>query len=701
MLTKNEIVSKILEINKYEKLNPMQELAKEHIGKNTLITTPTASGKTCVFEMYMLDCVLNKKKKAIYISPLKALTTEHYMETKKKFLKEYNLKIGLFIGDLSSSTKNLEKYDILFLTFEKMDSILRHKPYWIKDIGLLTIDEIHEIGSERGATLEIIITQLKHSLKNIVLLGLSATIKNSNNVAEWLDAKLITSNYRPVPLEIGVLFENKLIFEDREENLLFSNKSLPLMSIIKDTLEKNKQIIVFSGTRKNSESSSKKYGKLISEYITPQEYEKLRKTSQEIKEALEIPTQQCELLSKNVLMGSAFHHAGLVYKQRELIENNFKKGNIKIIFATPTLAAGINLPAYRVVITSVYRYSENKMKLISVNEFQQMAGRAGRPKYDKNGEAICVVSKDADIQKIYHNYVKADSENVESQLLKLNILRTHFLSIVLLNNITNFEQLENYFKKTFYYKTQQENSEVKNNIQEIAYEFLKNGFLEKEKNEFKITELGKKVCYLYIDPLSADNILKDIKLKIEKESTQDDKIFTINNTLEMKPYIKFKQENEYEILNYAKKNLKNIYLDKSDIYIYNKIYLTKMFSEWIQEIPEKEIIEKYNTTPGQIRDLISKANWLFHSSIELLKHSKASTQLLNEYKELKLRVEYGIRQELVQLVQLKYIGRVRARLLFNSGIRSINDIKKNTSKFITIVGKIGLKVLEELNIKDV
>lgn len=699
MLSKQEIIQKILEINKYEKLNPMQDLAKEHIGTNTLITTPTASGKTTVFEMYMLDCLLNKKKKVVYISPLKALTTEHYLETKRKFSKELNIKIALSTGDLDSSNKYLESYDVLFLTFEKFDSIIRHQPSWLKEVGLLTIDEIHELGSNRGSTLEVIITQLKHNYKEITLLGLSATIKNSKEIADWLSAKLVLSNYRPVPLEVGVFYNDSIYFEDRKEDLTsLSVKNINLGSIIKDTLNKEKQIIVFCASRKNAMSFAKKYGKIISNHITPEEYKKLREVSKEALEALENPTKQCEELSLSLLMGSAFHHAGLVYKQREVVEENFKKGNIKVIFATPTLAAGINLPAYRVVINSVFRFSEGSMVPIPVNEFQQMAGRAGRPKYDKKGEAICVVNKEGDIPKIYNTYIISGPSNIDSQLSKINILRGHLLSMILINNLRSLEEVILYLSKTFYYFVYGDTSEVRRNIQEIIHEFMEYKFLEKTEGGFEITSLGKKVCYLYIDPLSANNILNDLDLKKEKDTKVYEKIFTVVNTSEMAPYLSYKSEKENDLFVFFEEIRNNIYFEYEDIYLLQKLYMTKIINEWIEEREENSLLEEYNTTPGQIRDIISRAEWICHSAVELLKHNKASLIPIKEYSNLLLRIKYGIKQELVNLVEIKNIGRVRARKLYNNGLKTVNDIKNNPEKFINLVGKIGLDSLKELKI---
>lgn len=694
-MEKKEIIQKILEINGYEKLNPVQEKASEYIGKNALITTPTASGKTTVFQINMLDCLLNKKKKVIYISPLKALTSEHFKETKQKFAKKFNLKIGMSIGDFDESAKYLENYDVLFLTYEKLDSILRHAPSWIRDVGLITIDEIHELGNSRGATLETTITYIKKNYPSITLLGLSATIGNSKQLAEWLNADLIEMNYRPVPLEIGVLYDNIIYFENTKKELYKEKENLT--SIIKDTIKQNKQIIIFCNSRKNTMSFAKKYSRVVLESLKNQD--KLNEIASNIGQILEQPTKQCIELSNAVKTGIAFHHAGLVYKQRELVEEEFRKGYIKVIFATPTLAAGINLPAYRVIINNIYRFSSGRMMPIKVNEFMQMAGRAGRPRFDTSGQAIALSLKESDVSKIYETYICGESEEIESQLSNFILLRMHLLTMIMVNNLQSYKEIINYISNTFYYHTFGDTYGIEKNISEILEEFIEDGFLDNFEEEIRITDLGRKVCYLYIDPYSAHCIIEDLKIKEKKQNEEMELLYTIINTSEMKNYLNYKKDKEGMLINLFEEIKDKIHIDYNDPYILNKIYESKMLLDWISEINEDTIITEYNTSPGEIRNTISKAEWIVYCINELIKQTKGNILLSKKYLEIGIRLKYGVSKELVELVSIKSIGRIRARRMYTAGIKSINDIKKNPEKLIQVIGKIGYSVLNELKIE--
>ena len=214
---KKDIPSKIYQIisKDIKELRPSQSKAIKaglFKDKNMLICTPTASGKTLVAELALTKNILENKGKAIYIVPLKALANEKFKDFKKKYEKLFN--IALSIGDLDSADPYLEKYDLIFCTSEKLDSLIRHHSPWLTDVKTIIVDEIHLMNDvSRGPTLEILITILKQILPKMQFIGLSATIGNPKELAAWLGAELIIDEWRPVKLEKGVYFNGEVEFE--------------------------------------------------------------------------------------------------------------------------------------------------------------------------------------------------------------------------------------------------------------------------------------------------------------------------------------------------------------------------------------------------------------------------------------------------------------------------------------------------------
>lgn len=177
--------------------------------RNLLICTPTASGKTLVAELAIMNAIFHDKGKCVYVVPLKALASEKF----EFFKKIHDFKTALSSGDIDSNDSYLERYDLIITTSEKFDSLIRHKSSWLMNVKVVIIDEIHLLNdSSRGPTLEIVITILKRELKNMQLIGLSATVGNSEDLAKWLDAELIIDYWRPVKLHKGVYFDGEIEF---------------------------------------------------------------------------------------------------------------------------------------------------------------------------------------------------------------------------------------------------------------------------------------------------------------------------------------------------------------------------------------------------------------------------------------------------------------------------------------------------------
>lgn len=215
-IIKSQIPKELYEIlgKDITKLRPAQEKSvKKGLleGKNLLVCTPTASGKTLIAELAALKSIIEGKGKAVYIAPLKALASEKYRDFKRKYDKI--AKTALSIGDIDSADSFLADYDLIVTTSEKLDSLMRHNSGWIANIATVVVDEIHLLNDpDRGPTLEILLTILKQLLKNAQIIALSATIGNPEELAEWLNAGLVVDEWRPVKLHKGIYLDGEVEF---------------------------------------------------------------------------------------------------------------------------------------------------------------------------------------------------------------------------------------------------------------------------------------------------------------------------------------------------------------------------------------------------------------------------------------------------------------------------------------------------------
>ena len=215
---KGNIPSKLFDVLKNEGINDLRPSQEKAIiaglldYRNIIVCTPTASGKTLIAEIGMLNSILRNGGKAVYVVPLKALASEKY----HSFIKRYSgfAKIALSISDADKVDSSLANYDIIICTSEKLDALLRHKVDWLSQIKVMVIDEIHLLNDvSRGPTLEVLITLIRMTV-NPQIIGLSATIGNPNDLSGWLDAELIEDNWRPVKLRKGIYYDEKQYFWD-------------------------------------------------------------------------------------------------------------------------------------------------------------------------------------------------------------------------------------------------------------------------------------------------------------------------------------------------------------------------------------------------------------------------------------------------------------------------------------------------------
>lgn len=388
--------------------------------------------------------------------------------------------------------------------------------------------------------------------------------------------------------------------------------------------------------------------------------------------------------------GTAFHHAGLHRKQRTIIEENFKQNLIKIISATPTLAAGVNLPSKRVVIREYKRFSTFGMTPIPILEIHQMFGRAGRPKYDTEGEAILIAKTLPEFEQLWDHYIEGRPEPISSKLGVEPILRMHILGMLAQTPLTK-ENILDFFSQTFYAYQYSNTEGIETMIDKILDQLFEWKFIDyNKKDRFDCTLLGRRIAQLYLDPLTAHDILE-----LMKEKVPDDMILLtiLSDTAEMRPLTTVRRSEEVVIYEeFQKHNLKD-----EQIRAFKNALI---FFEWMSEVTDDKLFDKYNMAPGTMRTKLDIADWLLYATAELSRLTKRD-KIIPKTEMLRKRLKYGVKTELLPLVRIRNIGRVRARKLFNHGYKNVDDLKQaNPKKIADLIGsKTAEKIFSNLDIK--
>jgi helicase len=691
-----DYVIEFLKSQGYKKLNPPQSDSIQAgllEGENILVSAPTASGKTLIAMIAILNFLSKHTGKIIYLSPLRALASEKYSEFKniEKIPFGKKIKVSVSTGDFEIVDKNLEKSDVLVLTNEKMDSIIRHNADWLDEIGLVISDEVHLIGDEsRGPTLEMILTHLKLLDTNPQIVGLSATITNSEEIASWLDSKLVKNDWRPVPLTEGVSEDGHVYMNngnnfDFEQSLMGTPIDLGLQSI-----KNGGQSLIFAETRTRSKSLAIKASDAISKILKQNELTKLKMISEKILSENE-HTDLILTLSSIIKKGVAFHHAGLNQKCREIIENEFRLGSIKLLSSTPTLAAGVNLPARRVVISNINRYNVKVgvNQPISILEYKQLCGRAGRPQYDDYGESIIVGNGNTD--DIFERYIQGEPEPIKSKITEDKSLRTHILAVIVTHPGIKKEGILDFFLQTLG-GLQSRKPNLKFAI-DVSLRFLSNNHLIIKKGErFAATDFGKQISLLYIDPITGTYFRDSIKkISLDKKHTLG-LLYLISNCEEFFPKFSLRQK-DYGDVSLLIENHSNELIEQISEYDCSRSLLA--LNAWINEYTEIHLSERLGIESGDMHRMAETANWLCFCLREISKNTEKA-DLLEEISKLRQRIVYGIKEELLELVKVKGIGRVRARKLYSHGVKNLEDLKKIPVKKLAEIDKIGLIIADNI-----
>ncbi|WP_410766120.1 ATP-dependent DNA helicase [Haloferax sp. DFSO60] len=715
-----------------EELYPPQAEAVEAgltDGQSLVAAVPTASGKTLVAELAMLSSVA-RGGKALYIVPLRALASEKKAEFER--WEEFGITVGVSTGNYESTSEWLSSRDIIVATSEKVDSLVRNNASWMDELTCVVSDEVHLVNDRhRGPTLEVTLAKLRRLNPSLQVVALSATVGNAGEVADWLDATLVQSDWRPIDLKMGVHFGNAIMFDDgtqKEVPVAKGDRQAP--ALVADALDGDDDddqgsSLVFVNSRRNAESAARRMAGVTDEYITGVERGELAELAAEIRDVSD--TETSDNLANAVAKGAAFHHAGLAAEHRTLVEDAFRDRLIKCICATPTLAAGVNTPSRRVIVRDWQRYDGDYggMKPLEVLEVHQMMGRAGRPGLDPYGEAVLLANDMDTRDELFERYIWADAEDVYSKLAAEPALRTHLLATVASGFAHTREGLLEFLDQTLY-ATQTDDPARLEQVTDRVLDYLEvNGFIEFDGQTIRATAIGHTVSRLYLDPMSAAEIidglewasknrnkkLRELEGEVESQPKQQQEPGGFQRASEMATseddepietdrtyptalglfhlvcrtpdmyqlYLKSGDKETYTELCYEREpellgRVPSEYEDVAFEDWLSALKTAKLLEDWTLEVDEDRITDRYGVGPGDIRGKVETAQWLLGAAERLASELDLDSALA--VREAKKRVEYGVRDELLDLAGIRGVGRKRARRLYEAGIETRADLRE-------------------------
>ncbi len=476
-----------------------------------------------------------------------------------------------------------------------------------------------------------------------------------------------------------------------------------------DTIAKGKQALIFVNSKRSAEKVAEDIAKRV-KVIAPH-YDAL---AYEAEDVLSQKTEQCARLARILRKGIAFHHAGLHSKQKKLIEDAFRARQIPIICSTPTLAIGVDLPASRAIIRDLKRYGIRGMDWIPVLEYLQMSGRAGRPKYDNLGESIVICKTVNERDEIVAKYLQGEPESIQSKLAVEPVLRTYVLSLIATRFCRSSKELFTFFGKTFWAYQYQDMRKLERTILKMIDLLEEWGFIvsstsgsefvsvnEMQNNDYRATPLGQRVAELYLDPYTAHNLVEALQRAASAQLGELSFIQLISQTLEMRPLLRVKAKEYAKIdealaLNeqYFLTMAPTLYDPEYEDYLHS-VKAALFFRSWMNELTEQQLLDEFDVRPGESRAKLEIADWLLYCCDELVRLLHFA-RLRLEIQKVKLRLKHGAKEELLPLLRLRGIGRVRARKLFTHRIKDLGDIKN--ADLTSLTQLLGEKIAQ--NIKE-
>ncbi|HEX7401116.1 MAG TPA: DEAD/DEAH box helicase [candidate division Zixibacteria bacterium] len=663
-------------------------------GKSLIISAPTSSGKTFCGEM-AAAVNLFKRKKVVFLVPLKAVAEEKYADFCRKY-SPLGIRVTVSTRDRLEDDRKIERgdFDLAIMIYEKFNRLLIKNLDVLNSINLVVVDELQMIGDHsRGMTLELVLTKIKSSKYSPQILGLSAVLKDPEQLSSWLGCQLLLEKNRPVELLQGVLLNGEFRFrkhnsgEEGSQKLVGLESEEPhliLFANLNQLLEEKEQVLVFLKSKKNCEDCAL----LFSEQAhSNQSTEAIRELSE-----LENTTLR-EKLVKCLEKGVAFHNADLTFDERRVIEHFYLKGDIRIIFSTTTLSLGINLPAKTVFIeTQKYEVGEYSGKAVmsplSWSEYENMSGRAGRFGLENQfGRSVIIAQNQFQFDTLWEGYIEGEEEKITSRLSPENLADV-ILDLVASGAGKTQDKLKSVLTHSLGGGLILENQDI---VREKTEELLQINVLSKNEEVLSPTRIGSLCAFKGI------TVKTGLALKRKLENPADYDLFSwfysvLNTPDGEEIYISVnfleEQNRVYEKALIERYEDKPAYSEGIATLLTRttgfspaetkRLKMAFVLSEWITSRSTIDLENKYLCRSGQIEQIGKQTSWLLDAAGGMAKVLNKDRSISFFLKRLSLKVNFGTDDLGIKFARLRVpgLGRDYIWALVRKGYCSLKSIRE-------------------------
>lgn len=677
---------------------------------NLVYSAPTSAGKTLVAEMLLIKTVLERQKKVIVILPFVSIVREkmHYLQD---ILSSSGLRVEGFMGS-QAPPGGLQAVHVAICTIEKANSLINRllDEGDISDLGAVIVDELHLLGDpHRGYILELLLTKVKYVSSicegvNIQIIGMSATLPNLEILSKWLDAELFITQFRPIPLEEYCLVSNQLYDKNgvQIKTVETVGHNDLVLQICFDTIKESCSILIFCMTKNWCEnlaqgiaSSFYKMGNSDNALgITLREQLKATGIMEVLEQLKNCPVGLDHVLKKTVSFGVAYHHAGLTFDERDIIEGGFKSGAIRVLVATSTLSSGVNLPARKVIIRSPVFQRQP----INILTYKQMAGRAGRMGKDTMGESIIICTEGE--KKIAFDLMTGTLDPVLSCINREDKYMRAILEVIASQVASTKSELEFYTKCTLEF-CQREIKDDETNLLFKSLDELKKFELIRIQNDvndvkYVATPLGKACLSSSMAPNDGLSLFCELQKARQCIVLETDlhliylvTPYSVSNQWGNIDWLHFLTL--WETLPKAMKRVGDLVgvqegfivrcvrgankLSNAEhkMNIHKRFYTALALQDLVNEIPLPEVANKFQCPRGFLQGL-QQAAATFAGMVTSFCHQLGWKNMEMLFSQFQDRLHFGIHSELLELMRLPSLNGMRARSLFNCGFETISSI---------------------------